>query len=114
MGTHRGVAKYPLLNIYRALIRPVIEYGMESSLFFCFCFRQNPQNSLRSRAASAALHTPQLGSYAVTVGPKFSPSPFYELIPQTKLQPCQIEIPYETLEISEVFANPNSVLSCNV
>jgi len=33
MGTNQVVAKYPLLNIYRALIHPVIEYGIEVYLF---------------------------------------------------------------------------------
>ena len=28
-GSNWGMAKDPLLNLYRALIRPVIEYGMK-------------------------------------------------------------------------------------
>jgi len=47
MGTNWDMAKNPLLNIYTARIRLVIEYrGV--FLLFCFCFRQNPQNSVRS------------------------------------------------------------------
>jgi len=37
-GTSWGVATMPLLHIYRALIRSVLEYGMEAYFFVCFFF----------------------------------------------------------------------------
>jgi len=33
-GTNWGAEKRPLLNIYRSIIRPVIEYGMKAYFFF--------------------------------------------------------------------------------
>jgi len=53
---------------------------------------------LKSRAVSAALHTPQLGGHAVTEGPKFQSR--HHLAPQRRLRSPKLE--YEALEISEV------------
>jgi len=55
-----------------------------------------------SRAVSAAFHTPQLGG-TLSQGARNS-----ELSPLTQFQSPKFK--YETLQISEVFANPYSVL----
>jgi len=56
------------------------------------------------RAVSAALHT----------SPVATEESFLDLVLQTKLQSPKTDIQYETLEMSEVFINPHSVLSCKL
>jgi len=46
--TNWGAEKRPLLNIYRSIIQPVIEYGMEAYFLFRNVTRPIVQSSIRS------------------------------------------------------------------
>ena len=45
-GTTWGADKKPLLHIYRAIVRSVVEYGMEAYFFICFFSRKTQQNTI--------------------------------------------------------------------